>query len=106
MDILEKYALNTNWGVPVEIKALISEDIRKLKNKSEDTGIWVTIAEFAAIPEAEPFVIEVIKKMKFRYIQCLNLLEEVRYNSDILRPIVEKIFNPNSEQNIMKGDEK
>lgn len=98
MDILEKYALNKNWGVPFEIEALISEDIIKLKNKSEDMGIWLTIAEFAALPGVEPFVIDVIKKMKFRYVQCLNLLEEVRYNSDILRPIVEKLFHPNSER--------
>lgn len=92
-NILDKYNLNRNWGVPVEVEKQINEEIKDIDQKSVSSGSWLVISEFANIREAQQLLPEVIKAMGYSYEECLNLMEECKFNNDILRPIVEKVFD-------------
>ena len=90
---LDKYDLNKNWGVPFEVEKQINEEIRSIEKKSINSGSWLVISEFASIREAKQILPEVIKAMGYTYEECLDLMEECKFNNDILRPIVAKVFN-------------
>lgn len=92
-NILDKYNLNRNWGVPFEVEKQINEEIRDIEKKSVSSGTWLAISEFANIREAQQLLPEVIKAMGYSYEECLNLMEECKFNNEILRPIVEKVLN-------------
>lgn len=92
-NILDKYNLNKNWGVPFEVEKQIYEEIRSIEKKSVSSGTWLAISEFASIREAKQLLPEVIKAIGFTYEECLDLMEECNFNNDILRPIVTKVFN-------------
>lgn len=92
-DISDKYNLNRNWGVPFEVEKQINEEVRDIEKKSVSSGSWLAVSEFAGIREAQQLLPEVIKAMGYTYEECLDLMEECKFNNDILRPIVEKVFN-------------
>lgn len=92
-NILDKYDLNKNWGVPFEVEKQINEEIRSIEKESINSGSWLAISEFASIREAKHILPEIIKAMGYTYEECLNLMEECKYNNDILRSIVKKVFN-------------
>lgn len=92
-NILDKYNLNRNWGVPFEVEKQINEEVRDIEKESVSSGSWLAISEFANIREAQQLLPEVIKAMGYTYEECLDLMEECKFNNDILRPIVEKVFN-------------
>lgn len=92
--IIDEYDLNKNWGVPFEVEQKIHEEMVSIAEKSLNCGVWCAISEFASIREAKQLLPEVIRAMGYTYEECLGLMEECKYNNDILRPIVEKVFNP------------
>lgn len=91
--MLDDYNLHKRWGVPFEVEMQIEAGIRNERNESCNVGIWIAISHLADMPDAEAFIPELIRKVKLRYKQCLELMEEYDLNRDVLRPMVEKMFN-------------